>query len=551
MTRAGLSQSWHFLRNLRRQQMMWRAAYLIKRRFNWHRAPEPSISPGLQTKLPETFLPARPTATRIGANEIVFSFLNQSVTSDIPVDWESLESTQSHLWAFNLHYMEYLEALDTTTFQRLVTDWIAGNPVSRQSSWRTSWSAYTISLRTVVWMQQIARRKPSLNQEFLDRTLRSLYQQIHYLERNLELDLGGNHLLKNIKALLWAGQFFCGNDAIGWHRKAKHLLARELKEQFLPDGMHYERSPAYHGQVFADLLDCWAVIGEDDIGLERVIHEAAEALAATTHPDGLPSLFNDGGLHMAYAPSDLLDTYESLFNRRPQRHTTFALPHAGYYGYRSGRFYVLADCGDIGPDYLVAHGHGDILAFELTVEGRRFVVDQGVFEYAPGDKRDFSRATSSHNTVEINGASQCDFFGSFRVGRRAHARCLGYTPHAEGFTLTGTHDGYDHLKGRPRHTRTFEISKVGVRITDDISSGHRYPVKASLLLGPDVKVSRQEKGFDLTQGDTKFHLESSAPLAIEDTVWFPDFGIEKPTKRIIFDYGHSPTQHHVSLIMQS
>ena len=36
---------------------------------------------------------------------------------------------------------------------------------------------------------------------------------------------------------------------------ARQLLASELDEQVLADGMHYERSPAYHCQVLADLID--------------------------------------------------------------------------------------------------------------------------------------------------------------------------------------------------------------------------------------------------------------------------------------------------------
>ena len=84
------------------------------------------------------------------------------------------------------------------------------------------------------------------------RLLGSLARQLRFLERNLELDLGGNHLIKNIKALLWAGRFFENGEAARWQAKGETLLRRELEEQILADGMHYERSPAYHGQVFVD-----------------------------------------------------------------------------------------------------------------------------------------------------------------------------------------------------------------------------------------------------------------------------------------------------------
>ena len=50
--------------------------------------------------------------------------------------------------------------------------------------------------------------------------------------------------------------------------------------------------------------------------------------------------------------------------------------------------------------------------------GERVIVDQGVHEYIPGERRRLSRSAASHNTVCIEGADQADFFGAFRCGRR-------------------------------------------------------------------------------------------------------------------------------------
>ena len=74
------------------------------------------------------------------------------------------------------------------------------------------------------------------------------------------------------------------------------------------------------------------------------------------------------------------------------------------------------------PDYLPAHGHGDIFSFELSLDGRRVVVDGGTSSYEAGHERDWARSTRAHNTVEIAGADQCEFFGAFRVGRRGRPR---------------------------------------------------------------------------------------------------------------------------------
>ena len=88
---------------------------------------------------------------------------------------------------------------------------------------------------------------------------------------------------------------------------------------------------------------------------------------------------------------------------------------------------VLADCGDIAPDFLVAHGHGDMLSFECSVSGQRLIVDPGVYEYNPGEWRDRTRAALQPTIRSLWATGeQCEFFGAFRCGRRARASCLRY-----------------------------------------------------------------------------------------------------------------------------
>ena len=93
--------------------------------------------------------------------------------------------------------------------------------------------------------------------------IESLAAQLIFLEANLETDIGGNHLIKNIKALIWASAFFQGPDAARWRKLGLDLLARELTAQILTDGVHYERSPSYHCQRLADLLECRHALGAE------------------------------------------------------------------------------------------------------------------------------------------------------------------------------------------------------------------------------------------------------------------------------------------------
>lgn len=468
-----------------------------------------------------------------------FSFLNQT-KSFHEIDWAIKDA--SHLWFFNLHYMEYLEEVSSTEFATLVSDWIAHNPAYGPKYWLGNWNAFVLSIRVVVWLQQYALRESELDEGFKRKLLDSVVRQMRFLKDNLELDLCGNHLLKDLKALIWAGRFFATAEAKQWLELGTRLLERELKDQILPDGLHYERSPAYHAQVFVDLLECYQCLDDSPFKTElyRSLRLAAQALADTTHPDGLCSHFNDGGLNMAYKPEDCLAAWENLSGERVQARKSFALEPAGFYGVRNDQDFLLIDCGPIGPDYLPGHGHGDIFAFEWSLDGERIIVDTGVFEYSKGQKRSYARSTQAHNTLTLDGDDQCEFWGEFRVARRAKVKRLGYKLTEGGFFLSGEHDGYSHLAGKPVHKRSFEASAERLEVSDEVIGGAGQKAQARLLLHPECRLEPVEGGLIIRRGKTRVIFKTDADIRLEPSVYFPDFGYELASTQIVITYGTAP-----------
>jgi hypothetical protein len=489
-------------------------------------------------------LPARSGMFRREGDRVVLRILNHEIPFTRTIDWGiAREGRASQLWGFHLHYHEFLEEAGTGDFQAIVLDWIASNPPYAPRGWYDAWSSYALSLRVVVWMQQIARRRGELAPEFLDVALRSLVEQVLFLEAHLERDVRGNHIIKNLKALLFAARFL--GDAGAEHRRdrAASLLAAEIDEQILPDGLHFERSPAYHAQVFADLVECHEVLpgGSEKASLAGRLDAMAQALADTTHPDGLPSLFNDGGLHMAHAPGDLLAAWAAISGRRTMPPQEIRLDAAGYFGVRTGDDLLLVDAGRIAPDFLPAHGHGDILAVEWTVGGRRVLVDTGVFDYAAGPRRDRARATASHNTVTVDGADQCEFYGSFRVGRRANVSVLRVAFAGGAFELTASHDGFRRLAGAGVHRRRVSGSTDAFTIEDSVE-GTRGIAEAWLILHPDARVMVDGARARIECGGVSVDCEASAPLEVQAWEWWPDFGVAVPTTRLRVLYGPLPAK---------
>ncbi len=479
-----------------------------------------------------------------------------SMELPLQIDWQLPGSDPETVsWRINLHFMEFLEAVDDEAFVAIVSDWIERNPLDAPNAWRCAWWSYNLAIRVVVWMQQIAARRQRLPDAFVAAAVASLAQQLRFLERHLETDLRGNHLMRDLKALLWAGSFFAGPEAERWRRTGEALLASELAWQVLDDGCHYERSPSYHCQVLGDLLEiaslrhaglCLAA------PLEAKLLAALDRMAAAalhlTHPDGGVALFNDGGLGMAYKTAELLEAHTRAGRPAPAvGDGAFALPAGGFYGLHAAGEQLIVDCGPIGPDELIGHGHGDISSFEWSVGGRRIIVDQGTFQYNASPERVQVRSTKSHNTLVIDDAEQCDFYGAHRCGRRARPIALGYEGSADRLVFEGTHDGFDRLPGRPRHVRRFEATPGRLRITDRIDSASSHAGEAGLLLHPDCRVSLADDTATIINGPVVVRLSSSVPLTAEPAEWFPDLYTRQPTTRLRYAFTTADGEQSLTL----
>ncbi|MFN3944307.1 MAG: heparinase II/III family protein [Allosphingosinicella sp.] len=532
-----LGRAWRFGRHMPPRKLAHRWALEARRRIALRRPPRLD-SPGPERLRPSPapplplFPPRGPKAERLGQGWR-FTFVGRTVEMAGGIDWSAPGPGPEHqLWRMNLHYMEYLEALDAETAAELIGRWIADNPPYRPGYWRDSWNSYALSLRVVVWMQQLARHGGRLaTADVLD----SLAAQLLFLERNLERDLGGNHLMKNIKALAWASVFFEGPVATRWRALGLRLLDHELRHQILPDGMHDERSASYHAQVLADLVEIRHALGRDPLSgrLDGAIRAMAQAAADLAHPDGGPVLFNDSGLTMAYSPAQCLDAAARVLGEAPPAPSpVFAYPAAGYFGLRAGAVYLTADMGRIGPDDLPAHGHGDIGSFELSVAGERLIVDQGVFEYIEGERRTRARAAASHNTLALDGADQAEFFGAFRCGRRPNVTVRRWETRDGGFLLEGSHDGYAYLPGRPIAVRRIEADAAAIRVHDWIEGRTDRAASAGLLLHPDATAEREDGAILIRRGGAAARLRHSGEAWIEPAVHWPDMGAERPTLRI-------------------
>lgn len=460
-----------------------------------------------------------------------FAFLGIERRFGPGIDWRPEGDGVGQLWRMNLHYFEYLEVLGADDGAEAIAQWIAASPLDAPQAHEAAWNPYAMSLRLVCWLQWLARHHAQVDEQAKATIARSLAHQAAFLARFPETDIGGNHLIKNVKALAWAGACFEGEQARRWRDKATALLLPELDRQILPDGFHFERSPSYHCQVAADLIETAAAAPELRDRLAPIVSRMAVAARAVSHPDGRVAQFNDAGLHMAYAAKTL---ERALAHSAEKPATCSVYPVAGLAAFHGGGLSAFVKFGAPGPASLPAHSHGDIGSFELSVGGHRAIVDQGVYEYIEGPMRRASRAASSHNVTAPAQSDMADFFGAFRCGWMPTPRIRAASCEGGRMTIDVSHDGFGGAE--LRRTLTGEGARVTIadRLTGN-RSGKGWATR--FLLHPDWQALQEPGGWRLAgPGGLSLIVECDAPGAIEPAEWWPDMGVRVATTRLVIPW---------------
>ena len=449
----------------------------------------------------------------------IFDFLNlkQSFSQE-SLNWSF--GDYGMLWTYNLNYFDWLHQDDVSKEQGLETlsqfyaTHAEKNPIILHP--------YPTSLRIINTAKFIS--KWNIKKEWL---YYELVSDLKFLNGRLEYHLLANHLLENAFALYIGGLITNQND---FTQKGKKLLVRELKEQVLNDGMHYERSPMYHLIILERLLDALNFASASNDDLQFVLKSYATRMTGLAinweDLDRIP-MMQDSAYDIAlpvpvllkYSKSLLGEDYPSVPN---------GLQESGYRSLSSGNLSLFANVGSIGPTYQPGHAHADELNFELFYKGKPVIVDTGVSTYEKNSRRELERSTISHNCITVGDVNTSGVWSGFRVGRRAAVKVLN-----DEQEITAEHNAY-----RPLLTsRSWSVDGASIIIEDVLlkKNGSQnqldsIPAKGRLHIHPDVPVEKlSESSFKLGQ---KLVL-TLEPETIGDGIWTEAFEYAKGYNRTI------------------
>jgi len=408
---------------------------------------------------------------------------------------------KSKLWMYNLHYFDDLNAFNAHKryfwHQKLILEWIKHN----KPFFGIGWEPYPTSLRIVNWI------KWSLAGQILTNSMqRSLILQGNWLIKNIEWHLLGNHLFANAKALVFLGVFFNDNKTEKFLKKGLKIIDKQIDEQIMGDGGHFELSPMYHSIILEDFLDLINLhYNYNNIFNDRFVKKLSKSinkmlfwLNEMCHPDKEISFFNDSATKIAPSPSEINRYAKNLgFHCQPSspKNKYLNINHfekSGFITMQSKNAKIFLDVGQIGADYLPGHGHADTLSFEMSLFNKRLFVNSGTSRYDNDSIRLYERGTMAHNTVAINNENSSEIWSSFRVAKRAKPFGLFIKKTNEMITVYCEHDGYKRLEGKPVHKRYWIFRNKKLIIKDEVI-GCFKSAKAYFHLHPKVRILDVDK----------------------------------------------------------
>lgn len=490
-----------------------------------------------------------------------FQFLNQTINLAIGAEangnWSvNWDPDAPRLWRFHLHYHEsLLELADQVGVEAAwmqVESWLSDSRNQSPYTDPDAWHPFCLSMRLPNWLVLAGTEK--IDDRLSVAFWQSVSQQVDWLWQNPEWDLGGNHLLENLRTLAIADAVLEGDLRID-RQVLYRWINHEIETQILTTGEHYERTPTYHALMLLAIMEI--ANAAEAVGVSCLAAGAAKRmarfLASILHPDGGIPLLGDSVFAETPSPKILLSEFgglEELTADSDPVHQDCPV-HQDYWVWRSAakhrasatgdrRAFLLFDVGNSACDHLPAHAHADLFCLSASAFGERLIVDVGTFDYEDTSQREYCRSTRAHNTARIDERSQSDLWSRFRMGRRGHV--LGKKSGTiEGCQwCLGWHDAYADIGAK----KTFRL----VVAVDEPEEGFRWLVadwfvgqgshriSSPLHIGPGFKVDTIDANRSVCRQSAvladKVIAWSSSRTMLTKGEYFPNFGVQVPIDRI-------------------
>jgi hypothetical protein len=452
------------------------------------------------------------------------TFLNSSCDFNAHV-WDYKD--KSILWNYQLNYMSWLGDLlyqDVITNQKKNQGYI----VKILKKWtiykaKVSCRPYPTSLRLFIWVQFLAYYKIEDNS-----IIESLIEQYIDLKSSIEYELDGNHVLENYIALYLVASFLKLEDDFNYYSKK---LLTEITRQFDINGLHYERSFAYHFSIVERLIVlCEISTGELNARLRIILSQSFEILKQVSNNEGLP-LFHDASHDMYREMSHL----ESLLKAYASVSKVELLVESKYLVIDNKNVKFIMDVGRATPSYQPAHYHCSMTSYIVNINDNPLIIDTGVYGYYEDERRRLhSRKTSSHNILGLRNEEQSNIWSVFRLGKSALIKSSEVTRSQSCNVITIKYLAFPSLGWvECKRVVILSLNFFGI-IVADLAGKYQNDMVSHVVIDPSFQVTEKNRSFFISSQEQKYQVTSTNSVEVVDHEVYKKMGNILQTSKIIF-----------------
>ncbi|MGD0112453.1 MAG: heparinase II/III family protein [Armatimonadota bacterium] len=338
-------------------------------------------------------------------------------------------------------------------------------------------------------------KSPAFDDAFLETMMASIGTQVEFLSRHLTG--WGNWRIAELDTVVFT------TLRLPFLPGAKELLGlgitgmrNALATQFLPDGVHVERSPGYHHWM-ADVLATYYDLGRRFPDANA--HVEADMVVKAWDYAAQSDLFGVNDSRAPHRDPKVMRSsktrFELLKRLMPERRIRRAapleqvFPRAGHAFSRSawkpGADFLAFDASTWGG----GHCHLSRLSFVLRSGGRQLVADPGILNYEMSDPLGpYGKSTRAHSTISLNGWNQSEADAQLlrteftQRSALIHARYQGgYWPGDFGWSFMEGHGSGVH----GTHERVlFWVKGEYIVVLDAVRSDSKATAHNSWQMGP-------------------------------------------------------------------
>lgn len=439
-------------------------------------------------------------------------------TSEIANVWEEEDcddEVENNFQRFYL-FQEYLEQqnISPDLAVSLILAWIDKFPFSRTGK---AWNSFNCSVRLINWIKLLSKTDEiSLNKGKWEVIQKSIFHQVNYISRNIELHIPGNHVFIQYFSLWIMTSIFNNWTNSGRLNALFHEnLIDETEREFLANGFHFEKSFHYHVQItlMGLIWICSSHIQNKSVpeSIKETYLKAVRLINVFLLPNGTYPMIGDNCFNFIHEDlrQDIYNINRLVNHFFPSWHKS--IPDGSlfdiqneYVVWRQNDQHLIFDVGNIGLYENPGHGHSDILNVIYSDRGIPIFIDPGTRNYSNKPDDLALKKACNHNTVSVGEVNHAELWGFFRWGFLPDDPVYTIKRNNDAIYLQGEFAFKKPLKGL-YHKRKIIIWDKELQIEDSIYGRNQKQ---------DVFIN-----FILSEGITCTIEGSNIMVSINDFTW--------------------------------